>query len=108
MIWCTKAINGVITIVTGTNDTLTLTVDGVSKTITISGGDYGTNYIKHESDLVKALNEQFSANSIPVYARLGGIFGDNDLLRKNVVVFQHQNGGTVANVSGTMATVLNI
>lgn len=106
MIWCNKAINDAVSILEGVNDSLKLLVDSVEKEVIIPQADYYSNYQKRVSVLVDAITSELEKNSIPVLAKLGGVFGDEDKLRKCVVVFQHKNGGTVELNGGNIETVL--
>lgn len=106
MIWCNKAINDAVSIETGVNDTLKLLVDGEEKEVTIPQADYYSNYQKRVSVLVDTIASELDKKSIPVLAKLGGVFGDEDTLRKCVVVFEHKTGGTVELNGGNIETIL--
>lgn len=108
MIWCTKAINDSVSITTGVNDNLKLLVDSTPMEITIPQADYYTNYTKHVSLLINTINSQLALGSIPVMAKLGGIFGEVDVLRKNVVVLEHTSGGTVTLNGGNIESILMV
>lgn len=106
-IWCEKAINNSVEIIADVNDTLLMLVDGEEEIIIVPEGEYYTNYNKHVSVLVDAINRELTDGEIPVVAKLGGIFGDDEKLRKNVVVFEHKNEeGTIVLTGGTIESIL--
>lgn len=106
MLWCERAINDSVSITTGVNDKLKLLVDDVEVEVTIPQADYYTNYQKHVSVFVNEINNQLMISAIPVVAKLGGIFGKDDLVRKCVVVFEHKATGTVALNGGSIESVI--
>ena len=106
-IWCTKAINNSVEIISDVNDTMLIMVDGEEEMIIVPEGEYYTNYNKHVSVFIDAINREFEDGEIPVVAKLGGIFGDEEKLRKNVVVLEHKNAeGSIILTGGTIESVL--
>lgn len=101
-LWTTKSINGAIPITTS-NDTLTFEINGTPYTITITSGTYNSSCHTNTSDLVNAIQNSITSQSIPIEVKVGGIYSPSD--RYCVLVFEGVNLPT--NIAGNMATIFN-
>jgi hypothetical protein len=102
-LWTNKSISGAITITTGTNDTLTFDINGTSYTVTVPSNTYNSSHFTNTSELVDAIQSSITAQSIPITARVGGVYSSSS--RYCVLAFEGTN--LPVNIAGNMATLFN-
>ncbi|WP_068620005.1 hypothetical protein [Paenibacillus tuaregi] len=97
-IWGNYNIRGRITVSSANNSLTVKSSDGGIYTISVPGGEYQTDYVLQQSDLVDVINLKLQEISAPLTAYLGSISAEE---KRNDVVFQMTNASEITEMTGS-------